>query len=111
MGSGATSYEGKEKLSSKYEVLRIRIWRIEVDDTASTMEYSALRHRMTHNFARDEFFNKLDRKKLCLARRRLHSKERRLNEQWDQLSFPEHYMLIRMNYQLRRGWFVVRRLK
>ena len=94
-------------MSSKYEVLRIRIWRIEVDDTASTMESSALRHRMTHNFARDEFFNKLYRKKLCLARRRLHSKERRLNEERDHLSFAEHFMLIRMIYPIKIDRFHV----
>ena len=71
---------------------------MEVEDTASAMESSALSHIMTHNFARDELFNKLYRKKLCLARRRLHSKERRLNEERDHLSFAEHFMLIRMIY-------------
>ena len=76
-------------MSSKYEVLRIRIWRMEVEDTASTMEYSALCHGMTPNFARDEFFNKDHMKNLCLARRRLHSKEHRLNDLRDHLSFPE----------------------
>ena len=80
---------------------------MEVEDTASAMESSALSHIQTHNFARDEFFIKLYRKKLCLARRCLHSKERRLNEQWDQLSFPDHYMLIRMIYQKRIDRFHV----
>ena len=92
-------------------MLRIRIWRMEVEDTASTMEYSALCHGMTPNFARDEFFNKDHMKNLCLARRRLPSKERRLNDPRDHLSFPELYILIRMNYQIRRGWFDFRRSK
>ena len=104
---GQQSYEGKEKLNWKYEVLRIRIWRMEVGVTASMMESSALCHRMTHNFARDSFFNKDHMKKLCLARRRLHSKERRLNEQRDHLSFPERYMLIRMIYPIRIDRFHV----
>ena len=92
-------------------MLRIRIWDMEVEDRASTIEYPTICHRMTHNFAKESFCNEDHMKKICLARRRLHSKERGKKGQRDHLSYPELYILIRMNYQIRRDWFVVRRSK
>ena len=89
----------------------IQGWCIEMEETAFTVGSFIFCQRMTHIFAQDAFFNKVHMRKTCLARRRLHSKDQRRNELRDSFSVPELDRLIEMNYPVRRGWSVVRRLK
>ena len=92
-------------------MLRIQIWYMEMEQTASMTGPSTFCHMMTQNFAQDAFINKHHMRKMCLARRLLHWKEHRQNMQRDHMSFPELVGLVRMNIQTRIGWYDVRRLK
>jgi hypothetical protein len=47
-------------------VLGIQIWRIEMEATAPTNNFSTFSHRMAYNFAQDPFFNKCQREKCDL---------------------------------------------
>jgi hypothetical protein len=94
-------------LTCKEEVLRIQIWCMEMEEAASTILSTPFCHRMTHNTAQDAVFNKCHRRKY-VARCRLHRKEGSQNAQRDSTSFPELDHLVRMNNQIRIGWFVVR---
>ena len=98
-------------MSWKWSLLRIQIWWMIMEETASTTGASTFCQRMTHNLAQDSLFNKVCIGKLGLARCRLHSKEQRWNKLRDRFSFPELDRLVVTNYLIRRGWFVVRRLK
>ena len=82
-----------------------------MDETASTNLSTSFCNRMTHYFSQDTFINKRERRKMCLARCRLHRKEGWQKDKWDHSSFPELEMLAMMNNQIRISWFVGRGFK
>ena len=85
-----------------------------MEEAASTNPSTPFCHRMTHNIAQDAFFNKCHRRKKNASRQVSPPQEVRQPNctkgpvERDHTSFPELDHLVRMNYQIRITWFVVR---